>query len=180
MSNKRTFQALVLAAALSAASGLAGAQPSTGGYIDEVNKRKANVELIKAKIEEARAQSDLAQLQYKISQMDTSAGSTASVEDADDEMALEREQPAPQVMAIFGSDGKLYASLRYKSGLIQDVRAGELIDGGFRVKSVSVNRVVLVRDGKQHTLHAYGGSNHDSKTTENMAQSALPTAPRGW
>lgn len=156
-------------------------------YVQEIDQRKTNIERIRAQIEEAKALSDYAQLKYKIAQEEEllakqgeSAPTFSAVENTQQKVpaqqADEKDEdkdketqiklstaPPPALVAIFGTKGKLFASVKYASGLIQDVSAGDYLDHDFRVKSISNSRLVLTRGDKDYVLRVYGGSNQSAK-----------------
>ena len=58
----------------------------------------------------------------------------------------------PTVRSVQGVGGELSAILVYAGGAQATARAGEDIPGGYRVKSISVDRVVLTRNGQDLRL----------------------------
>ncbi|MGZ1522221.1 type IV pilus biogenesis protein PilP [Xanthomonas citri] len=58
----------------------------------------------------------------------------------------------PVVSGIYGRDGKLYARFLYASGIDYQARAGTTAPGGYMVRQVSDDRVVLAKGGQSYTL----------------------------
>ncbi|MGN3708690.1 type IV pilus biogenesis protein PilP [Achromobacter xylosoxidans] len=58
----------------------------------------------------------------------------------------------PTVRSVQGVGAQLSAVLVYVGGAQATARAGEDVPGGYRVKSVSVDRVVLTRNGQDLRL----------------------------
>ncbi|MBJ8931625.1 type IV pilus biogenesis protein PilP [Citrobacter freundii] len=68
---------------------------------------------------------------------------------ADKSMSLDG---LPVLLGVYGSNGKLQASLRLSNGTSLSVRPGDTLPGGFRVNSVSVSKVTLVKNGQTYNL----------------------------
>lgn len=58
----------------------------------------------------------------------------------------------PAVRSVQGVGSQLYAVLVYAGGAHATARPGEDVPGGYRVKSISVDRVVLTRNGQDLRL----------------------------
>jgi type IV pilus biogenesis protein PilP len=58
------------------------------------------------------------------------------------------ENRTPKLEAVYGSGKSLTALFRYSNGLTAEARTGDLIPGGYKVKSVTVDNVQLELDGK--------------------------------
>ena len=70
----------------------------------------------------------------------------------------------PVVRAIEGADGKLKATLAFGSGVVQTVKAGEKIYGGWVVTNISVDAVNISRGGEKVRL-GYGNEPPTQATT---------------
>lgn len=151
------------------------------GYVSEVDSRRTNIELIKARVEEARAQAELAEAQYKLiadvkkaeEERSSPRGgpsldapslgaapahespqpnqSGVNIESVPILPAIQIEPTPPGVVAIFGSDENVYATLQMPDGSLIDVKKGDEIDGGFTVKEVTPKRVVASRKSGKKT-----------------------------
>jgi type IV pilus biogenesis protein PilP len=63
------------------------------------------------------------------------------------------EEPLPVVKLVSGSSKSLRATLLYSGGFeIEAQVGGPEVPGGFKVESISLDNVVLVRSGKRYTL----------------------------
>ncbi|MBV6855880.1 type IV pilus biogenesis protein PilP [Xanthomonas campestris pv. mirabilis] len=63
-----------------------------------------------------------------------------------------RADTLPVVSGIYGHDGKLYARFLYASGIDYQARAGMTAPGGYMVRQVTDDRVVLTKGGQAYTL----------------------------
>ncbi|WP_144241848.1 type IV pilus biogenesis protein PilP [Pseudomonas chlororaphis] len=57
--------------------------------------------------------------------------------------------PEPVVRAIYGSGGRITASFLFAGGYEADAGAGQDLPGGYRVESISMDKVILSKDGKR-------------------------------
>ncbi|WP_323025684.1 type IV pilus biogenesis protein PilP [Castellaniella sp.] len=62
------------------------------------------------------------------------------------------ESYAPTVKMVQGVGNNLFATFLYPGDMAMDARVGETISGGYKVESISVNQVVLSKDGEQIRL----------------------------
>ena len=155
------------------------AAPVNAQAIEEIEKSQTNTAVLKAKIEEIKASQELEALKSGQIVGPTgravagSAGHRGRVGGAGargfDDGSGENDSPAlpveipPQVLAIFGVNKSLYASLVYPNGVRQDVRAGDDIEGGYRVKSITPSRVTLSKEGKMVPLRIFAGMTADKE-----------------
>jgi type IV pilus biogenesis protein PilP len=63
----------------------------------------------------------------------------------------------PALVAIYGRDADLQASLRLSTGVIWDVRVGDELEDGFQVKSITPKKVVVTIDGESIALVPWVG-----------------------
>ncbi|WP_256578148.1 type IV pilus biogenesis protein PilP [Pseudomonas sp. PIC25] len=59
------------------------------------------------------------------------------------------ELPAPVVRTLYGSGGRMTASFLFPGGYEADAGAGQELPGGYRVESISLDKVLLSKDGKR-------------------------------
>lgn len=201
LNNKARIAAIsaMVGAAISCADAFAQTSDNTAEVIAQAQR---NTAVIRAKIEERKAMKELESIQEL-----KAPESTKGASDASEQAAKEKEReassdepndPAPGLLAIYGRDNHLIASLRMANGLTQDARVGDEIDGGFKVKSVGSNRVVLERRGKEFVLRIFSGatpSNNGAQQSQTvrpntgpvqfpgtsvapMSNNQLPVAPR--
>lgn len=87
--------------------------------------------------------------------------------------------PAPVVRTIYGSGGRMTASFLFPGGYEADASAGQELPGGYRVESISLDKVLLSKDGKRFPV---GFSNTapsmpaQSQSMGGMVAPALPGA----
>lgn len=58
----------------------------------------------------------------------------------------------PVVRGVYGTAGKLYATFLYANGSSVDAGNGDVVPGGYVVRSLSATRVQLARRGRSYTL----------------------------
>jgi len=160
MSNNK-FAALSLALAL---GGLVASPAQAQTTVLDLEQAQGKTALLRSQIEETKALLELKQLQLEL-QKSVQEAADAQVEGAKpaakvgagSSPAAALAEAPPQVLAIFGVDKALYASLQYPNGVRQDVRVGDEIDGGYRVRQITSNRVVLTRSGQDINLRIFSG-----------------------
>ena len=81
----------------------------------------------------------------------------------------------PVVRAVFGANGKLTASLLYSSGARFEGAVGENIPGNYKIESISMDKVVVSRNGKNNILIFSKVAPHAASTTN--SNSAFPSTP---
>lgn len=90
--------------------------------------------------------------------------------------------PAPVVRTIYGSGGRMTASFLFPGGYEADAGAGQALPGGYHVESISLDQVLLSKDGKRFPV---GFSNvapsmpAQSQSMGSMITPALPGAMPG-
>lgn len=62
------------------------------------------------------------------------------------------ENVLPVVRAVFGANGKLTASLLYTSGSRFEGAVGDVIPGNYQIEKISIDKVVISRNGKKNIL----------------------------
>jgi len=62
------------------------------------------------------------------------------------------ESYAPTVKMVQGVGNSLFATFLYPGNMTMDARVGDVISGGYKVESISVNQVVLSKDGEKMRL----------------------------
>jgi len=88
--------------------------------------------LIKAQVELMNAQAELK----------TKDATTANI----------AQSYAPTVKMVQGVDNSLFATFLYPGNMTMDARVGDTISGGYKVLAISVNQVVLSKDGERIRL----------------------------
>lgn len=94
---------------------------------------------------------------------------TANVEDLNTE-------GTPTVRGVQGVGSQLRATFVYPSGAITLAGAGATLPGGFKVDAVSVDRVVLSRNGRKIQL-SFAGQGGAAQSQEPVAGSQLALPP---
>lgn len=89
-----------------------------------------------------RAQAARAEAQAKLSEIGGSGGAAA----------LGADGQLPVVRGVYGTTNALYATFLFANGSTVDARAGDVIPGGFVVRSLSATRVQLGRRGRNYTV----------------------------
>lgn len=64
------------------------------------------------------------------------------------QMAQKKEQKAPAVSSVMGAGSNLYAVFRLDDGSELQAKEGGSLPGGFLVKKISLDEVLLSKDGK--------------------------------
>lgn len=142
--------------------------------VGELTDVQAETVLAEAKVRLAEAQ---AKLDGKVSTSVPTGLSAVPPEDPED-VAL----PAPVVRTIYGSGGRMTASFLFPGGYEADAGAGQELPGGYRVESISMDKVLLSKDGKRFPV---GFSNTapimpaQSQPMGGMVAPALPGAMPG-
>lgn len=62
------------------------------------------------------------------------------------------ESYAPAVKMVQGVGDSLFATFLYPGNMTMDARVGDVISGGYKVLAISVNQVVLSKDGERIRL----------------------------
>ena len=146
-----------------------------------ITQAQRNTAMIRAKIEETKALNELDLLRtpkpdpaaQKSLQADDQRPTTQQAANTNKEDAPE---PLPGLLAIYGRDNILAASLRMPNNLTQDVRVGDDIEGGFIVKSISSNRVVLQKKGKDYPLRIFSAATPQAAPQGSGAQVIRPNS----
>jgi type IV pilus biogenesis protein PilP len=148
-------------------------QPTLAATVGELTDVQAQTVLAEAKVRLAEAQ---AKLDGQVS---------ASVPTGLSAMALPSKDvalPAPVVRTIYGSGGRMTASFLFPGGYEADAGAGQELPGGYRVESISMDKVLLSKDGKRFPV---GFSNTapsmptQHQAMDGMVAPALPGAMPG-
>ncbi|ANN80808.1 type IV pilus biogenesis protein PilP [Bordetella flabilis] len=105
------------------------AQGATVGMLGRLYEQRL---LIKAQVEVMNAQA----------QLKSRGVTTAKIE----------ESYAPTVKMVQGVGNSLYATFLYPGNMTMDAREGDVISGGYKVESISVNQVVLSKEGERIRL----------------------------
>lgn len=79
----------------------------------------------------------------------------------------------PSVQGVQGVGNQLRAKFVYPSGAVTIAKSGDTIPGEFRISSVSIERVVLTKDGSTHVLSFSNGA----AGGRDNAQALAPTRP---
>ncbi|SDG73334.1 type IV pilus biogenesis protein PilP [Pseudomonas benzenivorans] len=141
--------------------------------VGELTDVQAETVLAEAKVRLAEAQ---AKLDGKVSTSVPTGLSAVQLPPRD--VAL----PAPVVRTIYGSGGRMTASFLFPGGYEADAGAGQELPGGYRVESISMDKVLLSKDGKRFPV---GFSNTapsmpaQSQPMGGMVAPALPGAMPG-
>lgn len=123
--------------------------------VGDLSKIQSETLIIKAKVSRATAQ---AELEAK------TRGSVA---------APAIEVDVPVVKNVYGIGKKLMATFLFSSGATIDAREGEVIMGGYKVASLSVDKVELEKGGRRFPV----GFSGTPPLQGSPAQSAVPGAP---
>lgn len=120
----------------------------------EISYTKALLELEKAKYQLTRAKAGIfddgqtSQSQSPMPGMFSATPSALSKPSDNTATASTTPEPkTPRLAAVYGG-AKLTALFKYSDGSSVEARAGETLPGGYVVKSVTVDRVQLVHEGK--------------------------------
>lgn len=135
-----------LALALSIAAALAAASSSAAAYGDGDTSTPitaGDLADLQSRIVYAKAQAQLAELQRK---------SAAPVGGETDLAQQAAGNALPVVTGVYGRDRDLYASFLYSNGMDWQAKSGMTAPGGYLVKSVTQDRVVLTRNGRSYVL----------------------------
>lgn len=99
------------------------------GTVGDLSRIQTETLLLKAKVSRASAQAEL--------DAKSRGGPTGG-----------SDTEAPVVKNVYGVGGKMAATFLYGSGVVVDGRAGDAIPGGFKVVSVSIDKIELSKGGK--------------------------------
>jgi len=86
-----------------------------------------------------------------------------------------RHGPPPALVAIYGRDADLQASLRLTTGVIWDVRVGDDLEDGFQVKSITPKKVVVTIDGESIALVPWIGKTGATEPSSQAPNVSPPT-----
>lgn len=150
MQNKLSL--LLLSLWLPVAAAQAAESALSGISIGELGRVQSETILFKAKAERAKAEREASDTgtppQQPVNQF-PSTGFPAPIA----AIPAEPRQPSlPVVKEISGSGQRLRASLVYSGGSEIDAKPGSELPEGFRVLQITLDGVVLVRDGKRFPL----------------------------
>lgn len=101
------------------------------GTVGDLSKIQSETLIIKAKVNRASAQAELEAKSH------VNGPSSANDEDV------------PVVKNVYGFGKKLMATFLFSSGVTIDAREGEVIMGGYKVASLSVDKVELEKGGRR-------------------------------
>lgn len=138
MAAKSFVLTLSIVAALAVTS---GAHAYSGGDSD-APITAGDLADLQSRIVYAKAQAQLAELQRK----SLPAGGEVDLSQQATGTAL------PVVTGVYGRDRDLYASFLYSNGMDWQAKAGMTAPGGYLVKSITQDRVVLTREGRSYVL----------------------------
>ena len=83
----------------------------------------------------------------------------------------------PSVQGVQGVGNQLRAKFVYPSGAVTIAKAGDTIPGGFRLNSISIERVVLSKDGSAHVLSFSNGAAGGDTSAQALLTPPRPTPP---
>lgn len=173
--SKTKFAGRLSMLGLAAAIGIAMAAPAAHAQsAEEIANVQKTTALLRAQIEESKARNELAELKRGPAATSPVA-STGAAPKATSSGAISAERP-PHVLAIFGADKVLYASLVFPSGVKQDVRVGDVVDGGYVVSSITPSRVTLTKGGEKFPLNVFSIANQTAGSAGNR-QGLNPAMP---
>lgn len=120
--------AVIPAALCLALGGLLAASAHAEGTVGDLSHIQTETLLLKAKVNRATAQAELD------SKSRTGSGSS--------------DTEAPVVKNVYGVGGKMAATFLYASGITVEGKPGDTIVGGYKVVTVSIDKVELSKDKK--------------------------------
>lgn len=100
---------------------------TANGTVGDLSKIQSETLLIKAKVSKATAQSEL----------DRSGGTAVASSGTSDDM--------PVVKKVYGVGGKMAATFLYSNGAAIEGKVGDTIIGGFKVVSITIDKVELLK-----------------------------------
>lgn len=136
-----------------------------GSASREITRIQTETAILQAQAARAKASADLQAILHPKSAEKT-AGSlaptivpTTAADKAAAAGKVKTEPVAlPSLVAIYGrTGGAYYATLKLPSGSMQDVRAGDAVEGGVKIESISDSRVTLRAGEDRYTLRGLGG-----------------------
>lgn len=148
-------------------------QPALAATVGELTDVQAQTVLAEARVRLAEAQAKLEGRETLPPSAEPSAMPLPPRE-----VAL----PAPVVRTIYGSGGRMTASFLFPGGYEADAGAGQELPGGYRVESITMDKVLLSKDGKRFPV---GFSNTapsmqaQRQAMDGMVAPALPGAMPG-
>lgn len=144
---------------------------------EEIVKAQTNTQLFNAKIAEAEAKAKLDGLVGVTSVSSSDGSSFGKNLTTPKDMGQALDLQVPYLVAIYGRDKYLVATLRYASGLTVDVQRGDRIDGDYHVHKIKETGVVLTRDGKTYNINIFPGSTYlQEQEKKREAQAAAQAA----
>lgn len=149
---------------------IAGAQAASdlsAISVGELGRVQSETILLKAKAERTKAERE-ASGSLTVPQPATAQFQAGLPTPAQGAASGPREPSLPVVKQISGSGQKLRATLLYSGGSEIDVQPGSELQEGFRVLQVTLDGVVLVREGKRFPL-VFG-----SQVSSSQRQMGLP------
>ena len=155
MRNLKAIAALLLV--LCAAT--AHAEESTAEKIKRINEQTA---LLDAELRQLETQEKVAQKKSDISHL----SGTASSDDA-----------TPVVKSIGGMDEQLNATLLFQGGVTQTVSKGDVLPNGWKVLSITGNKVDVARGSQRKSL--IRGNAAPVPETQSQGHGAVPMPPNG-
>jgi len=158
----------------------ASAQETPGAKVEQLSEMQGDTALINAQTARIKAQAALEAARNELRGVQAQG---VEIENKNDpsvnaKKAVEPET-IPQVISIYGANKRLYALLRYPSGLRIDVRPSDVIDGDYTVKSITSSRVVLERGEKEYVLRTYPGAAASSPSNTQNNQTSGMSMPGG-
>lgn len=76
-------------------------------------------------------------------------GATAAPTSSSSKALRDAPLPEPVVRTIYGSGGRMTATFLFPGGVEADAGAGQDLPGGYRVESISMDKVMLSKDGRR-------------------------------
>lgn len=135
------------------------ASKNDGSGLSQLTEINGRTLIMKAQFEEMKARYQLDKAmkgEFDDSSMNTNNFSqTASMPNALNAPTADKSMSSdglPVLLGVYGSNGKLQASVRLSNGTSLSVRPGDTLPGGFRVNSVSVSKVTLVKNGQTYNI----------------------------
>jgi len=139
-------------------------QPAHATTVGELTDVQAQAVLAEAKVRLAEAEGKLPQ----------KPGTTVASSSTAAHPPKDVDLPAPVVRTIYGAGGRMTASFLFSGGVEADAGAGQDLPGGYHVESVSLDKVMLSKDGKRFPV---GFSNVAPSAPTSMSQMGSMVAP---
>ncbi len=87
--------------------------------------------------------------------------------------------PAPVVRTIYGSGGRMTASFLFPGGYEADAGTGQELPGGYRVESISLDKVLLSKEGKRFPVGFSNTAPSMPAQSQPMGGMVAPARARG-